>query len=156
MNVTEAKTEVILMSSRKIMVNDNTPTGNNVEALGVNIGDRIYRSSLPVGDTYPHIVQWADELDDQITLSSGRFMLNVRIYFEIKQSQSRDLLDRVSERVIYLLNKKHVTMNAQYDKNLKCRKIVKASNTFSSDAIKELYFRTVVFDMTCDNESINC
>lgn len=157
MNISEAKTEIILMSSRKIFVDDNLSTGNPVDAIGEIIGDRIYRSSLPIGDVYPHIVQWVDELDDQIVLSSGRFMFNVRIYFEMETTQARDELDRTAERVIYLLNKKPLVMNSQYsDKNLRCRKILKQSNTFASDAIKQLFFRTIVFEMICDNELINC
>jgi len=157
MNESESKTDVLYSSIYKILKDDNTNTAKTVREIEYHVADRIIRSNLRHNLANPKILMEVIESQTNLTLSTEKYMLILTVVVDMDMTYALTVLDNISARVEFLINKKPVSINLAYSsKNLRCRLINKTSGITSTDALKMIHQKHIMFDVVLDDEVIEC
>src|SRR5574340_676526 len=122
MNYTEAKTNVFLEAITKVLESDNVDTGQAMREIHYYCADRIYRSNVPQGDTFPQILSELDDKGGIPGLPSNNFLLTITACVSNKIGYAQTTLENIAGRIDFLFAMKPVLINlAVPSKNLICR-----------------------------------
>lgn len=150
-----SKSKVILEAVRSIMTDDDANTGNELREIQYYCADRVYRGNLRVKSDFPQISMRVEEGLDELNIPSGEYFLEVSSHEKFDANSPQDVLDGISSRIQFLLNKKPDQLNLATSKNLRCRLIIKLSALLIEDYVNRVFTKTIRFRTVCGDETIN-
>lgn len=158
MNVVESKTNILLEAVRNLFIADTTNTGYTSREINYYVGQRIYRTRMEIGDSFPQITLDVDEYESELALPSQRCLLTIQAHVKKDAPYALTSLGNLSNRIEYLLNKKPSSINLAVNnsKKLRCRLINKISGLLTTDELKEVHTKTLIFDVILGDEILSC
>lgn len=157
MNLKESKSNILMEAVRTILVGDTTNTGYTSREIAYYCGTRIFRTRTEDDSAFPKITMDVDEYESELALPSSRCLLTIQAHVKKDMSYALTNLGNLSNRIEYLLNKQIASINlAVSSKKLRCRLINKVSGLLTTDELKEVHTKTLIFDVVLDDETLNC
>lgn len=158
MNETYSKSLVLMEAVRSILIADTTDTHKTVREIKHYVSQRVYQSHLPNPSVLlPEITLYVDDGPSSLSLSSGTYYLNIKVWVSEDATTPNETLDNITARIEFLLNHKHEDLNgAVSSKSLRCRMIVKESSQKISDPVLKVLTRHIIYYIICDDEIITC
>jgi hypothetical protein len=106
---------------------------------------------------FPKITMDVDEYESENNLPTQKSLLTIQAHIKKNDSYALTSLGNLSNRIEYLLNKKPASINlAVSSKKLRCRMINKISGLLTTDELKEVHTKTLMFDVVMDDEILSC
>ncbi len=158
MNMKESKTNILLEAVRSIFIADTTNTGFTSREINFYVGQRIYRTRMENHESFPQITMDVDEYESELSLPSNRNLLTIQVHVKKDSQYALTVLGNLSNRIEYLLNKKPSSINLAVDssKKLRCRLINKISGLLTTDELKEVHTKTLIFEVVLGDEILSC
>lgn len=163
-NVNYAKENVILEAVRSILVADNGTLSSDVKSIHQYVADRIIRKKAFLEPPEESLITMeVISRGGNYNLPSSSWFLTITAINPMEAepivagSNAQDDVANMSQRIEYLLNKKHDDLNNSVPtKNLRCRLINRISLLPTDDEKLKLYKRDIVFEMITDDEILDC
>jgi hypothetical protein len=142
---------------RKVLVADTASTGYSVPSIASSVSTRIFQGHTPNPTvTYPMITMTVDEGPSDLLIDTSQCYLNLRIWVQESADKAPNVLDAISTRIEYLINKKPEVLNQIVSsKKLRCRLIYRQSSVRSSDPVLEVITKHMIFFVILDDETVN-
>jgi len=157
MNVKESKTNILLEAVYKILSEDSANTGYTMREMNFYVGDNINRPRLEMGAEFPQVTFEVDEYETDLLIPTQKYQLTVSGHVKKDMAYAQTTLDNLTARIEYLLNKKPSSLNlAVPSKKLRCRLINKISGLKTTDELKEVHTKNLIFEVVLDDEIIQC
>ena len=157
MNLAESKTNILLEAVRTLFISDTVNTGYASREIAYYVGQRIYRTRMEDVSEFPKITLDVDEYESELSLPSQKCMLTIQAHVKKDMSYALTNLGNLSNRIEYLLNKKPSSINLVVNsKKLRCRLINKISGLLTTDELKEVHTKTLIFDVVLGDEILSC
>ncbi len=157
MNELESKTEILYSSIYKILKDDDANTNNTLREIHYYVKDRIIRKNLRHNLINPKILMEITEQISDLGLPTAKYLLELTVVVDETEQYALTILDRITSRVEFLLNKKQASINLAYpSKNLRCRTINKISGITSYDGLQKIHQKNIMFDLIIDDENLQC
>lgn len=157
MNLTEDKTNILMEAVRTVLISDTVNTGYTTREIKYYVDTRIYRTRQEDSSVFPKITMDVDEYESELSLPSARYLLTIQAHVKKDMSYALTALGNLSNRIEYLLNKKPSSINLVVNsKKLRCRLINKISGLLTTDELKEVHTKTIIFEVVLGDEILNC
>lgn len=153
MNQNYSKQNTLLKSVRAILIGDTAVLATEVREIKYYVSNRIVQGQNPVSLLMPQVTMDVNDGMNEQLLPSGEYYLMIKCWVEQDSEAPNDTLNNLSTRIIYLLNNRYNELNTKFpSENLRCRFIVKQSNTKHVDAVAKIIDRTILFRVIADDE----
>lgn len=146
---------LLLKSVRKILKADTADTGESVREIAHYVSNRIYRSYAWISNEFNHLTMHVVGGPQEINLPNKTYMLHISGFYIMKSPSPQDNLGKLTQRILDLIDQKHVLLNENISEPLRCRLIVNLSNSFLPLVEDKLFQREMIFRVICDKEITN-
>lgn len=153
-NVSYSKLNLIIGTSRAVLVNDNTNTGNEVREITYYVNPKnIVRSNQLIKNKLPEIAIEDEQGAEDIRIPSSDYMMTIGAYYSMDESLALDKLSNLVQRIKLLI--KPDVMNAIWTgRKLRCRQVNILNDVSDDNAELKYYGRKILFHLICDDEII--